>query len=52
MYCGGFVIHRLLKRFKGDHHRSASAFVEVLKTMCEGDIYDVESEYLQEYVKP
>ena len=51
IYCGGFVIHRLLKYFKGDHHRSASAFVEVLKTMCEEDIYDVESENFQEYVK-
>ena len=51
MYCGGFVIHKLLKPFREESHASASVFVIVLNSMCDENIYEVESDYFTEHVK-
>ena len=51
MYCRGYVVNRLLKRYRKDHSRVARTFVQVLLSLCSEEGCGEESESFDQYIK-
>ena len=51
LYCGGFVVNKLLKKYTTDGGEIAASFVQVLLSMCNMHFYDEECSDFEEYIK-
>ena len=51
MYCGGFVVGRLTKKYSKERREVAGVFTRVLQSLCATDFYDTDSDDFDSFVK-
>ena len=51
MYCGGYVVHKLLKRMSMEKLESAAKYVATLQSLCEEEYQVSDNEELEDFVQ-